>query len=184
VKGSLRLKGARKRPWLEIRRPETERGELSWQLRCLQELHDGPLEWVRDRVPSDGFYDMHRLRIHGEGLYRAYELLCPRDERQLTPELLDLLGDQVLAVLWSDVGKWSRHRIAFSGGAVTGEEWSLYDGWLRDRGFSPKLWWNHGTPCRVRLGPMDSGRFKESAAPHLHYLQRRRLLSRFAQAVN
>lgn len=184
ARGKLTLKGARKRPWLEIRRIETERAQLSWQLRQLQELHDGPLEFVRDRVPSSGFYDVHRLRVHGEGLYRAYELLCPRDERTVTPELLQMLGDQALGCLWSDAGSWASHRIAFKSTDVKHEDWLALDQWLKDQGYRPKLWWNHSQAVRIQLDLRDGARFKQAAAAHMHYSQRQRLLSRTQQALS
>jgi hypothetical protein len=177
VRGSIRLKGARKRPWLEICRPETERAQLSWQLRCLQDLHDGPLEYVKDRVPSTGFYDIHRLRVHGEGLYRVYELLYPRDTWTLTPELLEMAGDLALAQLWSDAGKWSSRRLAFSSPSVLRDDWLVYDAWFQSRGYQPKVWWTHGIPCRIWLAAADSAAYKQAATPYLHHAQRRRLLS-------
>ena len=76
-KGVVALKGARKRPWLEIVRPETQRTYLDHQLRSLRKLHDGPIDAVWDVIPTNGFYDKERLRLHGEGMWRVHELRCP-----------------------------------------------------------------------------------------------------------
>ncbi|NDC87504.1 MAG: hypothetical protein EB075_01615 [Bacteroidetes bacterium] len=132
----MKLLGQRKRPWLEIKRRETDLTHLLHQSRQLHRLHDGPLDLVIDTVQTDGFYDDKRLRCHGEGLYRAYELMYPRDERVVTPEILAITGIQGIAALWCDHGsvEGQKLRITCPGGKK--EAFLVYDH-LKNLGFSP-----------------------------------------------
>jgi hypothetical protein len=103
--GTIALKGKACRPWLELSRIETERSYLEHQLRALRRLHPGPLEAHWDRLPGKSFYDIERLRIHSDLLWRPYELLYPRDQRTITPQLLAMSGFGGLVGLWGDRGR-------------------------------------------------------------------------------
>ena len=105
-KGVLSLKGRRKRPWLELSRLETERDYLNYQLKQLKQYHEGPIDLFKDRLPTNGFYDKERVRFHGQGLWRAYEILCPRDKSCISPTVLDIVGEKGMASLWIDQGRF------------------------------------------------------------------------------
>ena len=88
-----------------IVRSETERPYLSHQLKQLRESHLGKLEFDMDVLQCDGFYDDVRLRVRSDELYRAYELMYPRDKKIVTPQILGLTGIAGMAALWSDRGR-------------------------------------------------------------------------------
>lgn len=104
VYGTLALKGAKKRPWLEIRLCERDRTYLRYIGRRLRSAHDGPLDLVYDIVPGESFYDVHRLRFHSPELYRVYELLYPRDCRHLSAEAMEIGARHLVAALWTQGG--------------------------------------------------------------------------------
>lgn len=135
-KGTISLRGQKKRPWLEIRRKETDLTYLNHQLRTLHRFHDGKLEAVSDVVQTDGFYDDRRIRVHSPDLYRAYELLYFRDERRLTPEVLQIAGFQGLASLWCDTGMLVKDNMIVRSWADAEETQHLND-WVIDLGFKP-----------------------------------------------
>lgn len=93
------------RPWLEIIRSETEKVYQNHQLKQLRSCHPGALEYFWDVVPTDGFYDKNRLRAHSDELYRAYELMYPRDKKVITPQIMDICGLYGITALWSDRGR-------------------------------------------------------------------------------
>ena len=103
--GTLGLKGRKQRPWLEIIRPETEKPYLSHQLKLLREAHPGKLDTHWDMLPTDGFYDKFRLRVRSDELYRAYELMYPRDKKIITPQIISITGIPGISALWSDRGR-------------------------------------------------------------------------------
>ena len=137
-KGTISLRGQKKRPWLEIRRRETDLSYLNHQLRMLHRVHDGKLEAVSDIVQTAGFYDDRRIRVHSPDLYRAYELLYFRDERRLTPEILRIVGFQGLAALWCDTGLLVKDKVILRSWANAEETQYLSD-WAIDLGFLPSL---------------------------------------------
>ena len=103
--GTLGLKGRRQRPWLEIIRPETEKPYLNHQLKLLRDAHPGKLDTHLDMLPTDGFYDKFRLRVRSDELYRAYELMYPRDKKIITPQIISITGMPGISALWSDRGR-------------------------------------------------------------------------------
>lgn len=137
-RGTISLRGARKRPWLEIRRRETDLTYLNHQLRMLHKVHDGKLEAVSDIVQTNGFYDDRRIRVHSPDLYRVYELLYFRDERRLTPEILSIAGAQGLAALWCDTGTTSKTKAVLRSWANAEETRYLQD-WVLGLGYTPAL---------------------------------------------
>jgi hypothetical protein len=104
--GLLRRKGVRQRPWLELRRLETESIYLGHQVRSLQQAATGELRLDRDVLAGKGFYDILRARLHSPLLERALELLMPDSELRLTTEVLQVAGTRGLASLWLDLGVW------------------------------------------------------------------------------
>ena len=137
-KGTISLRGRKKRPWLEIRRQETDLTYLNHQLRMLHKAHDGKLEAVSDVVQSNGFYDDRRIRVHSPDLYRVYELLYFRDERRLSPEVLAVAGAQGLSALWCDTGGIVRRKPVLRSWANAEETQYLHD-WVLGLGHKPAL---------------------------------------------
>lgn len=134
--GRIKLLGRRRRPWLEIKRRETDLTYLLHQSRQLHKLHDGPLDLVIDTLQTDGFYDDRRLRCHGDGLYRVYELMYPRDERVVTPEILAITGMQGVAALWCDYGSGEGQKLRITCPGGKQEALLVYDH-LTNLGFKP-----------------------------------------------
>lgn len=102
--GRLRRKGVRQRPWLELRRLETEASYLEHQVRALRRAVRQPIRVDTDMVPGRGYYDICRARIHSPLLERALELTADG----LTDEALQAAGVRGLACLWLDGGRWNR----------------------------------------------------------------------------
>lgn len=103
-KGRLSLRGAQSRPWLEIKRPESDHCYLRHQARTLRQLHHGDLDLRWDRRPGRSFYDVIVLRVQSDQLWPAYELLYARDRRRISADALDQAGLTGLAALWCDTG--------------------------------------------------------------------------------
>jgi hypothetical protein len=104
--GELRRKGSRQRPWLEIRRLETESVYLGSQARALRKAATAEARCLQDLVPGPAFYDICRLRFQHAWLERVMEICCPDGEQQLTAEALQIAGVRGLAQLWLDAGYW------------------------------------------------------------------------------
>lgn len=105
-RGRLLRLGVKQRPWLEIIRCETELRYLDAQLRALRRLHDGPLEARIDVLSGSGRYDKARLRAGSAQLERAFELLHPQGEREISQQVLEITGPAGVAALWLDQGRW------------------------------------------------------------------------------
>lgn len=106
--GILRRKGVKQRPWLELRRLETEKTYMLHQVKSLQRAGAGSVRTVVDMVPGQHFYDICRARLQHEGFDRAMELLAPEGEAVLSLEVLEIAGGRGLASLWLDLGEWER----------------------------------------------------------------------------
>lgn len=100
--GQLRRKGVRQRPWLELRRLETEATYLEHQVRALRRAVRQPIRIDVDMVPGKGYYDVIRARIQSDLLERALEV----GTSGLTAEALQVAGLRGLACLWLDRGHW------------------------------------------------------------------------------
>ena len=104
--GELRRKGSRQRPWLEMRRLETESVYLGSQARALRKAATLEARCIEDVVPGRAFYDICRLRFQHPWLERVMEICCPGGEQQVTAEGLQIAGVRGLAQLWLDAGSW------------------------------------------------------------------------------
>lgn len=102
--GQLRRKGVRKRPWLELRRLETEATHLEHQVRALRRALHQPIRVDMDLISGKGYYDICRARIQSPWLERAIDLAGSG----ITPEALSAAGVRGLACLWLDRGIWRR----------------------------------------------------------------------------
>lgn len=118
---------------------------MNHQLRMLHKVHDGKLEAVSDIVQGNGFYDDRRIRVHSPDLYRAYELLYFRDERRLTPDVLQIVGFQGLAALWCDTGVTTKTKAVLRSWTDIPQTQYLAD-WAADLGF---------LPAKVRKGRLE-----------------------------
>ena len=128
------MKGQKQRPWLEIIRPETEKLYLNHQLKVLKGCHPGKLDYFWDVLPTDGFYDKFRLRLRSDELYRAYELMYPRDKKVITPQIVSITGMHGVTALWADKGRV----VGRLGKLVTGwghNENEYMANWINDQGF-------------------------------------------------
>jgi hypothetical protein len=104
--GTLRRKGSRGRPWLEIRRLETESVYLGSQARALRKAATGDARCIEDMVSGPAFYDICRLRFQHSWLERVMEICRPGGEQRITAEALGIAGIRGLAQLWLDAGCW------------------------------------------------------------------------------
>ena len=173
-RGNLSLKGKRKRPWLEISRCETERPYLNFQLQNLRQLHDGKLDIYKDRLATNGFYDRERFRIHGEGLWRAYELLCPRDSSIISRQVLDIAGLNGLASLWIDQGRIIGKKGAIRG-RYTEKEYEVLTHWINDFGLSVVLHKNQMSTICISFKKTSLEKLKNLIQPHIHQSMRKKL---------
>ena len=137
-KGSINLKGKRQRPWLGITRSEIDRTYLAHQLRILRQSHDGPVDYLSDRVPTDGFYDLERIRFHGETLWRAYELLYPKDKKAISRDVLNIAGLKGAAALWIDQGRISGKRGSMRG-KYSENDYLQLESWFNDLDIPAKI---------------------------------------------
>jgi hypothetical protein len=158
--GKLRLKGAAKKPWLEIRRDEREIEYLNHQARTLSRWSGGGSRGVVDMVSGKGFYDVCRLRFHHPLLERTMEI-C--GEGGVTEQALTVAGLRGLAMLWVDCGRVEGEGAAFSllppeAPALRSALLNLGVGSRQPRG-------GHG---RVLLAPPEAERFLALARPHAH----------------
>ena len=172
-KGKIALKGSRKRPWLELKRPETERAYLGSQVYQLRKLHPGELEIFWDRVPTEGFYDLDRARIQSDELWRAYELLYPRDKFTLSPTVLELTGLQGACALWLDHGSWYGRAGEITGGYSPHEK-KLIGEWLTSLGFESANK-RVDSRCRLYISPDSMRKFIPAIRPLVHASMRSKL---------
>lgn len=77
---------------------------LRHQLRLLRGSHSGELKVVHDTLPGQEPYGRVRARLQSDTLWRAYELLCPRDHRHINTDVLSLTGWPGFVALWIDRG--------------------------------------------------------------------------------
>ena len=148
--GKLALKGRRKQPWLEVSRSEVNRSYSNHQLKRLRELHDGPIDFYKDRIPTNGYYDLERFRLTGEGLWRAYELLCPRDKPIISRQVLDLVGVEGLTALWLDKGRFVGRQGHLSG-RWSPEEYESIASWIREMGVDACVRHNQSGPIYISM---------------------------------
>ena len=159
-KGSLGIRGSKRRPWLEIKRVETERPYLSYQLFSLRRAADGPTDDVRDTLTGSSFYDIERIRFTGEGLEAAYRMLYPRDKRVITPEVLDTCGIEGLAAIWLDQGIIKPNKRGVLSGKYSLEEAHHIKNAFR----------SHGIAARITPRPKPMVLFDPKVMPDLKVL--------------
>ena len=170
--GQINLLGHRSRPWLQIVRPETEKVYLNHQLKQMRLAHAGQLEYVWDVLPTDGFYDKKRLRVRSDELYRAYELMYPRDKKIITPQVMSICGIYGLTALWSDrgrvVGRLGKIRTRLST-----EDNHVIAGWCNDNGFSCSLISREDKCFGIQFDRDSTQNLIASIRPHIHKTMRK-----------
>ena len=176
-KGSIALKGARQRPWFELSRSELERSYLDHQSRILRKYHDGPVDVVWDRIATNGFYDKERIRLRGEGLWRAYELLCPRDKREISPAVLDIVGLNGLTALWMDQGRFLGRRGQIKG-RYSDQEYEEIAKWIRSFGIKATVHRNHLCAIEIIIGREPIQDFVSLIRPYTHVSMKKKLRPR------
>ena len=172
----MSIRGSKRRPWLEIVRPETEGRYLSYQLFTLRRSANAPYDDVRSTLAGRGYYDSERIRFRAEGIEQAYGLLYPRDERVITKQVMDLVGILGLTALWIDRGRINSSKRGSIRGKYTREEFDCF----RD------AYQAHGVACSY--SPIAGGNLvfskegmkdlKALLAPHTHYDMRAKLMLR------
>jgi len=140
---------------------------LDHQVRALRKRHDGPLDVIWDRLPGHGFYDIERVRIQGEGLWRVYELLYPRDLFTVSQAACDLLGLEHLAAIWIDRGQ-----VRGRSGHI---RWSLQDpeGIAVMQRLCARLGFPSCHPIRISFDEQVTKELVAALRPHIHVSMRR-----------
>lgn len=174
-KGQLSLRGNKRRPWLEIVRPETERTYLSYQLFALRRSHDGPCDDVRDVLSTDTFYDDERIRFQGDGLEAAYGLLYPRDKKVITPQIMDLVEVPGLTALWIDNGKIHANRTGQIKGRYSHEEYEAIAGAMRRHGIECRIKMGGSYPFSLNLSAFSMEAFARLVRPYAHFSMKAKL---------
>ena len=173
-KGSISLKGRKKRPWLEIKRLEIDRTYLDHQLRKLRQYHDGAVDYVWDRLPTDGFYDMERFRFQGDMLWRAYELLYPRDKRMISREVLNTAGLKGAAALWIDQGRITGKRGSIRG-SYSEKEYEALESWFNDLSIPAKIHRNNISIVQLSFKKDSLNELINLIRPYVHINMKKKL---------
>lgn len=164
VGGVLRRKGVKQRPWLELRRLETESTYLGHQLRSLRCCAPAGFIGHLDAVAGQGFYDIRRARIHSPHLERVMELACPDGEQRITQKILGITGDRGLAAIWLDGGTWERHAGVID--LRNHEDAVALQWYLKGRGFPSVLVTEVSRSLRV--APSIMAELTRLMRPHVH----------------
>lgn len=169
--GTLRRKGSRGRPWLELLRGELEAEYLGHQVQNLRKAAGADCIARRDMVPGEGFYDIARVRFYAPELERAMELLQVDSGQRLTPEALQVAGLRGLACAWLDCGRW-----ADEAGVLTlrsAEDARQLKRYLWD--LEVKLGETQPSSPLVKVTPESMKRLAREMRPHVHRSMRRAL---------
>ena len=174
-KGQMSLRGSKRRPWLEIVRPETERTYLSYQLFALRRFHDGPTDDVRDTIGGDSFYDDERIRFQGTGLEAAYSLLYPRDRKQITSQVMDITDIQGLTALWIDGGHIDLKRAGVIKGRFSQDEYEAIAECISRHGIDNKVKRSSKYFTGIALKPESMEAFARLIRPYAHFSMKAKL---------
>jgi len=173
-KGSITLKGKNQRPWLEIVRSEVDRTYLTHQLRTLKQTHDGAVDYLADRVPTDGFYDLERIRFQGDLLWRVYELLYPKDSKRITRDVLNIAGLKGAAALWIDQGRISGKRGSIRG-RYSENDYLALESWFNDLSIPAKIHRNNVSIIQLSFKKDSLEELFKLLKPMMHYTMKKTL---------
>lgn len=169
--GTLRRKGTKQRPWLEMRRLETEAAYLGHQVRALQRAGGGSVRVDLDVVAGPGLYDLRRARLHSPLLERVMTIAAPDGLQSITPTALEVAGQRGLALLWLDRGRWEGPSallpLRHSGEA------DLVRQLLRDLSIPSAPYPAQPATLRIAAGPMEA--LAQILRPHVHRSMRHAL---------
>ena len=174
-RGTISHRGNKRRLWLEVVRPETERTYLSYQLFTLRRSHDGPFEDQRAALEGESFYDDEQILFHGEGLHAAYDLLYPRDRKHITKEVLDITGLMGLTALWIDYGTINNKGEGLIKGRLGDETYRLLHEHIREFGINAGKKHAFGQVRGVLLNREAMEAFARLIRPYAHYSMKAKL---------
>lgn len=174
--GKIRLLGRKRRPWLTLQRCELEQTYLRHQLRQLRRVYPGELEHEFQAIGTDGFYDDCRLLVHCPEMQRVYDLLYPRDEKCVSPQVLAIAGPAALASLWSDRGRSDGKTISFA--SLRSKQSTLVAAeWLDSLGYGSASELIQPSETSIRLSEDATKRFAKDVYPLVHVTMRKGLRS-------
>jgi hypothetical protein len=159
-----------------LQRSELELTYLRHIQRQLRASYPGQLESEILTIPTRGFYDDHRLLVHCPEMQHIYDLLYPRDEKQVTRIAMDIAGEHGLRTLWCDRGRSDGTRISFANfrsKPLTTSAALLLD----SHGFGATEEITTKGGFAIELSPEESERFAKRVYPHVHVSMRRGLRS-------
>lgn len=174
--GKIRLLGRKRRPWLTLQRCELEQTYLRHQLRQLRSTYHGELEHEFHAIGTDGFYDDCRLLVHCPEMQRVYDLLYPRDEKRITPQVLAIAGFGALTTLWCDRGRSDGKRISFTN-FRSNEPTVATAQWLESLGYGAMSDIVASSGTAIQLGESETLHFAKDVYPHVHTTMRQGLRS-------
>ena len=148
---------------------KTERQYFKSQLKTLKLLHDGSLDIYTDRLPTNGFYDKERFRVHGEELYTAYTLLCPRDRQVITPKTLDIAHHLGAACLWIDQGRMIGKEDQFEDVTLT-KSMNAFMGWFQRLGIDAVVHRNQNQVVQLSFKHATLPKLYDLIQPHIQHL--------------
>lgn len=169
--GKLRRKGVKQRPWLELRRLETETVYLGHQVKALRQAGRSGFVADVDTIGGEGFYDVRRARLHSPLLERVMELLQADGHFRVTAEALQVAGLRGMASLWLDVGRWSQHSGFLD--LPEREDGLAVRDYLASRGITASPITRCG--ATLRLKPVAMEQFAALVRPYVHRSMRHAL---------
>jgi hypothetical protein len=169
--GTLRRKGSRQRPWLELRRLETEATYLGHQVRALQRAGGGSVRVDLDVIAGPGLYDLRRARLHSPLLERVMAIAAPDGLQTITPTALEVAGQRGLALLWLDRGRWEGPSALLP--LRHSSETDLVRQALRDLSIPSAPYPARPDCLRIAAGPMEA--LAQVLRPHVHRSMRHAL---------
>jgi hypothetical protein len=167
-RGSISLRGQKRRPWLRLRRTELEKTYLDHQVRQLRKLNRGDgfkAHW--SRISVDSIYDDLQVEFTTDDLWPAYRLLYPRDQRRVTPEAFAAAGRPGLAAAFLDSGirKAQSARLRFYGPMPAP---SFLSDWLEDLDVPGRLRWFPGGSVAMEWNEEQSKSLVRAIRPLTH----------------
>lgn len=159
-----------------MQRCELEQTYLRHQLRRLRLIYPGELEHEFQPVGTEGFYDDCRLLVHCPEMQRVYDLLYPRDEKQITHQALAIAGPGALATLWCDRGRSDGKRISFTN-FRSNKPTLVVAQWLESLGYGSVVDIVMPTGTAIQLDEAATTRFAKDVYPAVHVTMRKGLRS-------
>lgn len=175
--GTLQLRGARARLWLEIKRPEHQLVYLRHQSRVLRQALGGvSCDHLIDVIPGKTLTKegTARLRLRADELWPAFELLYQADEKRITAGVLSLCGFPGLASVFIDRGVRRPASAQLGIGTSPWPDTGEIDFWLRAAGHPGKI--SGGNSARrIRWGRLEADALIEAIRAIAHPSVRSRL---------